>query len=702
MSSSVFRISDDFPPVDYDQWRELVEKDLRGAPFEKKLVTHTYEGIDLQPIYTLRDAPQGEDPNHYPGLPPYVRGAESLGGSASGLENRQEYALPDLEEANQAILDDLTGGVDAILLRLDSAACSGRDGDQAEFDTAAGPGGLMAYSVDDLDVALGGVHLDMIRVALDAGAAFLPAAAALAGLWRRRGVAANESQGVFGADPLAALAREGQLPYSIDAGMEQVADLARWASSEFPQATAVGVDTSPYHHAGATAAQDLAFGLATGAEYMRAMTRAGMSAGDATRQIELRISLGTHHFLAIAKLRAARRVWWRMLDACGVSDQRTPRIHATTSQRVLTRRDPNVNLLRNSVAVFSACVGGADSVASTPYDAISGRPSGLGRRVARNTLAVLQEESHLHRVIDPAGGSWYLDTITEQLAGEAWKVFQEVEKQGGMAKVLQSGWVADQIDTAFRPRAADIARRKEPIIGVSEFPNLQEEELPSPSPDVTALQDRATRRLESTRKSGGSDQSAITDADSKATAGLQAMLDGGTIGAVSTALGFHQAQTRCEPIEPRSFAEPFEELRDATDAWQQSHGRRPRVFLANLGPIAHHTARATYSKNFFEAGGFEVITNDGFREGDEAAAEFAKSGAPIAVICSSDKLYPELVPATAAALKSAGARTIVLAGNPGDNEAAWREAGVDRFIFIKCDVLSTLRELLQEEGVLTP
>jgi methylmalonyl-CoA mutase len=181
---------------------------------------------------------------------------------------------------------------------------------------------------------------------------------------------------------------------------------------------------------------------------------------------------------------------------------------------------------------------------------------------------------------------------------------------------------------------------------------------------------------------------------------VDAAVRGASIGQLARALGFHAEPTLLPPLAPHVFAEPFEELRDASDAWQAAHGKRPRVFLANLGPIAHHTARATYAKNFFEAGGFEVIGNNGFQDADAAAKAFADSGATVAVLCSSDKLYPDMVPRTAPKLKAAGARSVVLAGNPGANEAAWRAAGVDRFIFIKCDVLTALRELLREEGVL--
>jgi methylmalonyl-CoA mutase len=319
--------------------------------------------------------------------------------------------------------------------------------------------------------------------------------------------------------------------------------------------------------------------------------------------------------------------------------------------------------------------------------------------VARNTLLVLQEEAHLNRVVDPAGGSWFLDKITEDLAAEAWHIFQEIERRGGMLAVLESGWVGAEIDSAFAPRAKDIARRKEGITGVSEFPNVAEERIARQRPDVAALRKVASERLRREHPSNAA-VGEMPPSPSRTAAAVEMATHGATIGQMARALGFHELPTRISPIEARIFAEPFEELRDATDAWQTAHGRRPRVFLANMGPVAHHTGRATYSKNFFEAGGFEVVTNDGFRGADAAADAFAKSGASIAVICSSDRLYPEVVPSVAEKLKAAGARSIVLAGNPGDNESAWRAAGVERFIFMKCDVLATLREMLREEGVL--
>lgn len=701
-----FTIQDDFAPVGYEQWRSLVNESLQGVPFEKKLVTHTYEGIDVQPIYSRDDAVGEGDALGFPGLAPFVRGSQPLGAVSTGWDLRQEHAHPDITATNQAILDDLQGGATSLLIRFDTAARSGLDPDQDAAVALAGRDGVMIYRVDDLDAVFASVELKGIAVAIEAGAAFLPAATTLAALWQRRNISTEDAIGAFNADPLAALARKGQLPVACSVALASLGELAKWTSQHYPQVTAVGVDTSPYHDAGATAAQDIAFGIATGVEYLRAMAAANLGVDTAAGQILFRMGIGTHHFLAIAKLRAARQLWSRVIEASGGEPKSGAMwIHARTSHRVLTQRDPYVNLLRNTVAAFAAGIGGADVITSVPFDAMTGLPSEFSRRVARNTVLVLREESHLNRVIDPAGGSWFLDQLTEQLADKAWETFQEIERQGGMLAALQGGWVAKQIDAAYAPRAKDIARRKEGITGVSEFPNIAEQRVAQASVDPNALRAAATARIIPARAEDAVVAELVRAGESQKSHDfcdlVEAAIAGATIGQLARAIGFHQSATETiAPLEARSFAEPFEELRDASDAWQAAHGQRPRVFLANMGPVAHHTARASYAKNFFEAGGFEVIGNDGFADAESVATAFAASGASIAVICSSDKLYTEFVPTVAPQLKQAGARSVVLAGFPGDNAAVWQAAGVDRFIFIKCDVLETLRELLQEEGVL--
>lgn len=682
----------DFPPVTPEAWRAQAETDLKGAPFDKKLLTHTYEGITIQPLYTESDWPSAADPSGLPGLDPFTRGAAALG-TARGWDIRQEHALPWPADNNKAILQDLERGATSIRLRLDNAA---RVSDFGGDDT--GVGGMALSLVEDLDEALAGVDLKATYIGLDAGAAFLPASAMLEELWRRRGVGPTEARGAFNANPLGALAELGRLPVSIDVALARLADLAGWTAANRPGVTSVLAGTRPFHHAGATAVQDLAFSMGIAVAYLRTLTDAGMSVDDACAQMTFSYGVGCNFFLAIAKLRAARRLWARIAEASGAgAGARGMKMHVTTSRRVITERDPWVNMLRTTVCAAAGAIGGAQAISAVPFDAALGQPDDFSRRLARNTQIILAEESHLGSVIDPAGGSWYIETLTEQLAQAGWKLFREIEARGGMVRSLADGWAQSQINAAFAERLKNLRRRRDPITGVSEYPNVKEKPVERQAPDVAAACRRVQERL-AARKTAGL-AAPQTPVSKPMAAAVEMAHLGWSAGEITARLAEGSEPALIEALRPHPFSEPFEALRTASDEYLDKTGHRPRVFLANMGPVARHTARANYATNFFEAGGFEVIANAGFAAPAEAAAVFAKSGAAIAVICSDDKLYAEIAADTAGALKAAGARAVVLAGNPGEAKAAYQAAGIDRFIYIGCDVLEILRALLNEEGV---
>lgn len=702
----------DFPPVSQAQWRTDLEPELKGVPFEKKLVTRTLEGIDIEPLYTAEDWPANGDPSGFPGFLPLTRGTRFLGRS-KGWDIRQEHLHPSPADANSAILEDLVHGVTSIEVRLDAAARSGLDADAHDAADLCGQDGAMAYSVGDLDQVFRGVQLDIAPASLNAGSAFLPAAALMAALLRQRKLDPARLQCAFNADPIGALMSDGELNVPLDTALNQMSDLAAWTASNYPNATAVKVDTAAYHHAGATSTQDLAFAIATAAEYLRAMSDAGLKIDIAAGQIVFETSVGSQFFQAIAKLRALRKMWAKVITTCGGTEAaaRSSQIHIRTSRRILTRRDPWVNLLRNTVCCFAGAVGGADSITTLPLDAAIGLSDEFSRHLARNTQIILQEESHLNREIDPAGGSWFLESLTDQLAEKAWALFQTIEGRGGMGQVATDGWVAEQIRGVEATREKNLATRKQIVTGVSEHPDLRGENIARPKPDRNRLRLEASSRLvawrrdhayqaalgkvvaATTRKSGG-----LTEAT------VEAAVVGATLGQIATSIAAARngaPPARVKPLAIHPYAAAYEELRDVSDQYTAKTGKRPQVFLANMGKTTDYIARSTYALNFFEAGGFEPVTNDGFTDADAAAAGFAKSGAKIAVICSSDKKYEAVAEETARALKAAGARTVILAGNPGAKEATYRAAGFDRFIYVRCDVLGTLHELLREEGVLS-
>ncbi|WP_169977402.1 methylmalonyl-CoA mutase family protein [Tautonia rosea] len=715
MIEKSLNITADFPPSSYEQWRTNAEAELKGAPFEKKLVGRTFEGIDIQPLYTADHWSSDGDPSGFPGFAPLTRGDRVLGNAVSGWDIRQEHLHPDPVEANRAILDDLEHGVSSIQLRLDAAACAGLDADDRAAIGLAGHDGVMAYSLVDFDRVLEAVRLDIAPISIDCGGAFLPGAALLAAQLQRRAINPASVRCAFNADPIGALMREGRLGAPLDSALSDLADLAVWTASKYPNATAVEVGTGPYHHAGASSTQDLAFAVATGLEYLRAMTAAGLDVNTAARQIAFGVSLGTQFFRAIAKLRALRAMWARVVAECGGNPDsgRTMQLRARTSRRVLTSVDPWVNLLRNTVCCFAGAVGGADAIGTAPMDAAIGLSDQFTRHLARNTQIILQEESHLNRVIDPAGGSWFLETLTDQLAESAWGILQQVEGRGGMIAACLDGWVAEQIAAVETARGKDIATRKLVVTGVTEHPDVREERLVRTRPDYARLRAEASTRLVAWRRDHQCGDALRIVAEiardtnrapgSLTEAAVQAALEGATLGQIhSTLVGASSGREPAQvtPLAVHPYAAAFEELRAAADQLAEQTGQRPRVFLANLGKPAEFIARSTYAVNFFQAGGFEEVNNSGFTDPQAAVDAFTQSGAKIAVICSTDVNYDALAEPLAVSLKAAGARTVVLAGNPGAGEARYRAAGVDRFIFIRCDVLGTLRDLLREEGAL--
>jgi methylmalonyl-CoA mutase len=445
--------------------------------------------------------------------------------------------------------------------------------------------------------------------------------------------------------------------------------------------------------------------MATAVAYLKVMTEAGLGIDQACRQIEFTYSIPCDQFLAIAKLRAARKMWSRITEACGASEPaRAMRLHAVGAYRMMSQRDAWVNMLRTTVACFSAAVGGAESITVPPFNAAIGVPDELGRRVARNTHTILAEESNIAKVIDPAGGSWYVESRTDELARIAWSQFQEIEKAGGVVKTLADGSLAGKIAAAYAEREAALAKRRDPLTGVSEFPNVAEPPVATEAADAAATRAAAADRLKAAR-------SADPNAKAKAVAGIRsapagartsaviaAAEAGATLGDLAGALA--GTATTIAPLPRHRLAEKFEALRDASDAHLKKTGKRPQIFLANLGPIAQHTARAAFSKNFFETAGIEALTNDGFKDAASCAAAFEASGARIAIVCSADPVYEEMISSVAPALKAAGCEFLFLAGHPGDKRETYTAAGVDDFIFMGGDVLKTTRSTLARLGVI--
>ncbi|MEV0183533.1 methylmalonyl-CoA mutase family protein [Streptomyces sp. NPDC050625] len=532
----------EFPDATHEQWQALVEgvlrksgKEVSGAAAEDALSTTLEDGLRTRPLYTARDT--APDPG-LPGFAPFVRGGRSEGSTAGGWDVRQRHTAAE----DGAILTDLENGVTSLWLLV-------------------GQGGI---PVSGLARALDGVYLDLAPVVLDAGRDVEAAAAELLRLYEERGVDPKAVRGNLGADPLGHEARTGT---SLD--FAPVATLAARCAETYPGLRALTVDALPYHEAGGSAAQELGASLATGVAYLRELTEAGLTAEQALAQLEFRYAATADQFLTVAKLRAARRLWARVAEVCGAPGAGAQVQHAVTSPVMMTRRDPWVNMLRATVATLAAGVGGADSVTVLPFDHALGLPDAFARRIARNTSTILVEESHLARVIDPAGGSWYVESLTDELARAGWEFFRSIERDGGQAAVLRSGRIRTDLATTWAERSKKLAKRREPITGVSEFPFLAEKPVErEPAPEGP---------------SGGL------------------------------------------PRVRRD--EAYEELRARSDAHLAATGSRPRVFLATIGSAAAYTARSTFAANLFQAGGIEPVTEGDFEDSGATEAVLCSSDA---------------------------------------------------------------------------
>jgi methylmalonyl-CoA mutase len=633
-----------FDPVDAATWRRQVESEPGGAPFDR-LVTHLLEGIDVEPLHERpQDAPPSE-------------AARLLSRRSPGWSRWVEIHHPDPREAGRDLRHDLELGAQGAWIRFDRGL------------RGAGPeagDGVRGADPDALRTLLEGVDLTATALVLDAGVGSAAAASALIALAAERGDDPLALRGCRGIDPLGGLARDGYLPGSIEDALDELGRIATVGHTETPGLATALVATHVHHDAGAHAVQEITVAAATGLTYLRAMAEAGLSVDDAARQLLFSFAVTDELFLEMAKLRAARVVWAKALAAIEARDPSRMLVHARGSRRTKTRHDPWVNLLRGTAEGLAAVAGCADAITLLGYDDAVGPAEERSRRLSIHTQILLDEEAHLAQVNDPTAGSALVETLTDRLARKAWEELQALEAAGGIAEALTSGRLAAAIAEVADRRRRAVATRKRPITGVSEFALTDEPRLERRRPRWTEL---ANSALGDTRRPGG------------------LILD---------------------PLPPLRLAEPYERIRDAVDAHAGATGSRPGVFLANLGPIPRHKARASFAGNLYRAGGFAVVDPGEIRAGDDetspasgrdaladVAEAFADSSAHVAVICGHDEDYPSAVPRLAAFLHARGARDVVVAGRPGEHEAAWRESGVTRFIFLGCDVVETLGATLR-------
>ena len=594
------------------------DADQLGPEPDRLLDSPTYEGFAIRPLYTALDA-LPEPP--LPGEWPYLRGGDALRDVKSGWKVAE--ALPATrvagvvaDEVNAAVLAGLAEGVSALLIRV----------------------GESGVAPAQLEKVLDGVYLSMAPVILDAGADYRTACDALLELVAEVEADHRATLSIdLGADPLTASLSERPAP-----AIREVVDVAKQVAGSHG-VRAITVDGPAFHNLGANATWELAGSVAAAVAYLRLLTESGLPVAHSLTQISFRLAADDDQFMTIAKVRALRQLWARVAEVVGEPESGAAVVHAETSLPMMTQRDPWVNMLRTTLAAFGAGVGGADTVLVYPFDVaipggFPGMATSFARRMARNIQLLLLEESHVGRILDPAGGSWFVEDLTEQLAQQAWQHFQAIEKHGGFADA--GDYITGQIGEIAAQRADDVAHRRTAITGVNEYPNLTEPALPQNDSQHSPL----------------------------------------AAGTLSR------------------YAAAFETLRDRSDTYLDRTGSRPQALLLPLGPLAEHNIRTTFAANLLASGGIEAV-NPGTVDADGVAKAVADAGSPsVAVICGTDSRYGTEAAAIVEAARTAGVAHICLAGPQKAVAETDPEQQPDEFLTMKINAVDSLSSLLSRLG----
>ena len=608
MAENKERLFDQFPEVSYAEWRAKVEADLKGADFNKKLVWRTNEGFDVQPVYRAEDIADFKTTDSLPGQYPYVRGRRT----DNDWLTRQDIIAETAEEANKMALDVLTKGVTSL--------------------------GFKVAAPEDVATLLNGIALDKVEINLTCcPGKVVEVAKALVAAVEAAG-AKDTFRGSIDYNPLRRQFRHGVEGVDAAAIAAKACELLD-VVAPVPALRCLTVDSDILANAGAFIYQELGYALAWGAQWMTLLTDAGRTAEEVAMRIKFNICVSSNFFMEIAKFRAARMLWAQIVKQYGADEAAAKMlVNATTSRFNQTIYDAHVNLLRSQTETFSACVAGVDSIVTTPFDTPYKTPDAFSERIARNQQFLLKEESHMDKVVDPAGGSYYVEELTVAIAQEAWKLFLATVDEGGFFACVGDGRVQKAVNDSCAKRHTDVARRKEILLGTNQYPNINE---------------KAADKIE--------------NAACKCHCGCGGHEDG------PNALVNKRAAT------------DFEELRLATEA----AAKRPKVFMLTIGNLAMRLARAQFSTNFFGCAGYEIIDNLGFNTVEEGVDAALAKGADVVVLCSSDDEYAELAPAAYKYLD--GRAEFVVAGNPACTDDL-KAVGIKDFVHVRCNVLDTLRD----------
>ncbi|MBN1638521.1 MAG: acyl-CoA mutase large subunit family protein [Ignavibacteriales bacterium] len=702
-----FELNKDFPIPSYEDWKSTVEAELDGIPFDKKLLTATYEDIFLQPLYTKKDFSEN---NEFPGFYRFMRNTKVDGYLNSSWLISQELPYGDAQEFNDALKYDLERGLNAINIKLDLATIKGFDADYAKTDYV-GEGGLSISGMNSLSRSLKDIDVEKYPIYVNAGFSALPFMIIFLSYLKKNNISYQLLKGGITADPFNYMLQFGKLPVSLDFAFKKMKLTTEYVIKNNVNFRTIGVSGLNYHDAGASAVQELAFVLATVVEYVNQLQERGSNIKDFHNKTKLSLGVGPFFFMEIAKLRAARILFSNLMKAYGIDEQDIDIfIHANTSSFNQTIYDPYVNTLRGTTETFSAILGGADSINVNNFDKPFGLPDEFSRRLARNTQLILKEECNLNKFIDAAGGSFYIEKLTEEIAKKSWEIFQEIEKQGGMLEALRNEYPQKLIEQTNAKRNQDLFKRKSVLVGTNMFANNKEDKLQFKHADKIKLQKKRAEYLQKFRLSAKKEKdlsileklnSLLNSDDAKTVdTGVDAILEGATLGEITRAIrATTEESIEIKKLESKRLAEPFENIRKSVEIITERKNIKPKILLATMGSIKQFKVRADFSREFFEIAGFNVEYPNGFNSTEDLIASVKKSNPAAVVICSTDDTYPDLVPSISKGIKSLNSKIVlILAGYPKEHIENFKKEGIDDFIYMGVDAHKFFVSLLEKIG----
>lgn len=695
---------DEFTPPSYEEWKANCETLLKGAPFEKKMFTKTYEGITFDPMYFRNTTEEILPRAAFPGMGDFLRGSRPNGyiNAPWGIAQACDETLP--ADNNELLKHEQENGSTIYNVKLDTATLSCNDAREA---AKPGHDGCSITTLDDMHTLLDGLKLDKYPLYMYAGRDALPTLALVVAALKASGVDAKKLRGFIGANPIGEMVADGVSGAPLTALYDDMAAAAKWAIANAPELRTVVVKSDVFSNGGSNDVQEAAYTIATAVAYLRALLARGLAIDEAAGQIAFTFSMGANFFLQIAKLRAMRPIWAQIVEAFGGSkDAQRMYVHARPALFFKTVYDPYVNMLRNTTEIFSGVVGGLDSFENAPFDEPIRKGDEFSRRIARNVQIILQEEFGMLQPIDPAGGSWAVESLTKEIKEKIWAEFQKIEANGGIVTALQEGYPQKEIAAILEERFKNAELRRDRIVGNNMYPNMTEKLLDPRPEDAEEIRAARTATIEAyltdIDTAHRDECLAALKANKSVEAAIAAASAGATIAELWQAIAREGDSTVVVPILPHRWSERFEQLRMRTESYRESTGDNVRIFLANMGPIPQHKARADFTTGFLQVGAFEVLGNDGFATVEEAVAAAAKSGADACVICSTDATYPEIVPALAPRLHEVLPNaTVYLAGAaPKELLETYKAAGIDDYISVRANCYKILQFLQQKKGMM--